>query len=209
MIYTIVGTNRAVRDKATKELSSLGSVTDYLYRERVGELESFIDAKDLFGEKVIIFCVQLGDSASTRETLAALLPRMEESSNIFIIDEPFADVHLQNKLKKTSKTLFDGREEKKKDVRVFDLCDSFAKRDKKQAWSIFMELRNTNDAEAISGALWWKFQSVWLKGREGKSIPFSLQECERIGGDLVKASILAHRGEKDLMVELERIILSI
>jgi hypothetical protein len=209
MIYSIVGTNREIREKGAKETSSLGIVTRYIYSEQVGELESHIDATSLFGDTVIIGCVQLGDVASSKEVLVSLLNKMKESANIFIIDEPFADIHLINKLTKVSAKLFNAKEEKIKDTSVFALCDSFAQRDKKQAWVDFINLREKGEGEAIQGALWWKFQMVWQGVLEGKKSPFSVEDCERIGGALVRSSILAHRGEKDLMEELERIVLSL
>lgn len=209
MIYTIVGTHPETRDKANKEIAALGQVTDYIYSEKARALEMHLDAQDMFGGTTIITCVQLGDVASSKEILVDMLPRLEASSSIFIIDEPFADIHLINKLKKVSKKLFDAKEEKVKDVSVFKLCDSFAKKDKKQAWVDFIDVRTRESAESIQGALWWKFQIVWQGVKDGKKSPFSLSDCERIGGDLVRSSILAHRGEKDLMTELEKIILSL
>ncbi len=134
---------------------------------------------------------------------------MGTSSNIFIIDEPFADAHLVTRLQKVSKKLFDAREEKLKDTSVFKLCDSFIARNKKQAWIDYMNIKKADNAEAICGALWWKFQPEWLKVKEGKRSLFTLEDCERIGGQLVRAPILAHKGERDLFVELEKIILSV
>ncbi len=209
MLYTIVGTHKERRDKANKELSTLGEVTQYIYSEKAHELEMHISAQDMFGGMLIVTCVQLGDVASSKEILVEMLPRLEASSTIFIIDEPFADVHLTNKLKKVSKKFFDAKEEKMKDTSVFKLCDSFAMRDKKQAWIDFTDVKTREPGESIQGALWWKFQTVWQGVKDGKKSPFSLADCERIGGELVRSSILAHRGEKDLMTELERIILSL
>lgn len=209
MIYSIVGTNKEIREKAHRELILLGTPSTHIYSEQVHELEALINAGSLFGGSTIVTLIQLGDTASSKETMIELLSGMEVSSNIFIIDEPFADIHLINKLTKVSKKVFNAKEEKIKDNSVFALCDAFAKRDKKQAWVDFMKLRDKGEGEAIQGALWWKFQSVWGATREGKRTAFTLSECERVGSDLIRSSILAHRGEKDLMVELERIILSL
>lgn len=209
MIYTIVGTHKETREKGNKEFAALGAVTQYVYSEQVGELESHIDATSLFGDTIVVACVQLGDTGSSKEILVSLLPKLEASNNIFIIDEPFADVHLTNKLAKVSKKLINAKEEKVKDTSVFALCDSFAKRDKRQAWVDFMHLREKGEGEAIQGALWWKFQLVWQDTKAGKRTAYTLPECERIGGDIVRASIRAHRGELDLMTELERIIVSL
>jgi hypothetical protein len=209
MIYSIVGTKKELREQAFQELFHLGEVSHFVYSENLDTLESYIDASNMFGDTVVVSCVQLTSSAAGKETVKELLPRMETSSNYFIFDEPFADVHVINLLTKFSKKVFNGKEEKIKDTSVFTLCDSFAQKDKKKAWVDFMAIREKGEGEAMAGALWWKFQLVWQSVKDGKRSPFTVGECERIGGDLVKASILAHRGEKDLMFELERIILSL
>ena len=207
MIYSIVGTHKEVREKGLRELATLGAVTQYIYSEHSSFLESHIDAASLFGEVVVISCVQLGDNAPSKEILVSLLDKMKVSKNIFIIDEPFADIHLTNKLRKVSGKLFDAKEEKIKDTSVFTLCDSFARRDKKQAWIDFMVMKEKSEGEAIIGALWWKFQLIWSGVRGGRKSNFTLSECETIGRSIIQSSILAHRGEKDLMIEIERIIL--
>ena len=209
MIYAIVGTHKERREKGNKEFSSLGVPSHHIYSEQVGALESLIDGVSLFGDVSIITCVQLGEVVSSKEEMIRLLDQMKISSNIFIIDEPFADVHLFNKLRKVSVKVIDAREEKVKDVSVFNFCDSFITRDKKQAWVDFLSLKNGGSREAIQGALWWKFQMEWSKVKEGKKSRFTEGECETFGGEIVRSSILAHRGEKDLMLELERIVLSL
>ena len=209
MIYTLVGTKKEIREKAQKEFTALGPVTQYVYTETIAPLESYIDATNLFGVPDVVMCSQLSGTASSKEELQRLLPRMQTSSTIFIIDEPFADVHVTNRLSKVSVTLFNAKEEKVKDNSVFVLCDSFAVRDKKQAWIDFMNVRDKEEGEAIQGALWWKFQQVWQAVRVGRKTAYSLDDCRRIGGDLIRSSILAHRGERSLIPELERIILSL
>lgn len=209
MIYAIFGTHTGGRQKALKELASLGTITRYLYSEHAPDLESLIDATSLFGDTGVIVCVSFGEVASSKESLVNLLERMKTSSTLFIIDEPFGDMHLYNKITKVATKVYDAREEKVKDTSVFKLCDSFVARDKKQAWIDFMNVREKSEGEAIQGALWWKFQTVWQATREGRKTPFTLLECERIGGDLVKSTIFAHRGELDLMTELERVVVSL
>ncbi len=209
MIYAIVGTHKERREKGNKEFSLFGVATHHIYSEQVGSLEALINGVSLFGEATIIFCIQLGEVASSKEELVRLLDSMKSSSNIFIIDEPFADVHLFNKLSKVSTKVIDAREEKIKDVSIFTFCDSFVARDKKQAWVDFLELKKNGSAEAIQGALWWKFQMEWSKVKEGKRSLFNKDECEKFGGEIMRSSILAHRGEKDFFLELERIVLSI
>ena len=72
-----------------------------------------------------------------------------------------------------------------------------------------MRIRDIESPEAVQGALWWKFQIIWADTRSGKPSRFTLSECEAIGGRLMKSSILAHRGEGDLKLLLEKIVLSL
>lgn len=209
MIYSIVGTDTSKREKAYEILSKEGVVSSHIYSEQITTLEPHISASNLFGEKIIVNLVQTMELASAREEVVRLLPKMQESLNIFIIDEPFADANRVSRLTKYSEKVFDAREAKKADVDVFTLGNLFAKRDKKALWVEWMRVRDLDSPEAIHGALWWKFQLLWSDVDSGRSSTFTRKECERIGSTLVRAPILAHRGEADLKVELEKIILGV
>jgi hypothetical protein len=209
MIYAIVGTDTKKRERAQEKLSGLGAATAHIYSEHIATLEALTEASSLFGEKIIANVLQVMDAASSRDELIRLLPSMQESLNIFIVDEPFADANRVKRLEKYAKEVFDAREEKTRGTDPFSLCNAFAKRDKKQAWLEWMALRDVESAEAIQGALWWKFQTIWGDVKSGKPAKFTLSECEEIGKRLLTSSIKAHRGEGDLWVELESIILSI
>ncbi len=209
MLYTIVGTGTNVRERARKELAGLGAITRRLYAEDVSDLEHLIDISSLFGDVSIIECVQLLDNATAKERVYDLLEKMSDSQTIFIIDEPFADANKTNKLAKFSKKIFDAREEKAKDFEVFTLVDHFVKRDKKNAWATWLILKEKNESEAIQGALWWKFTQVWQGVLEGKRALFTKKECEEFGGRLLRAAVLAHKGERDIDEELEKLILSL
>lgn len=209
MIYSIVGTDIKVREKAYKELDKCGNISAHIYSEQIAGLLAFVDAQSLFGEKSVVNVIQVMDVASSRDELVRLLPIMKDSQTVFIIDEPFADANRVTKLAKFSEKVYDAREVKKKDVDVFTLTNLFAKRDKKALWIEWMRVRNLDSAEALQGVLWWKFVMIWSDVKNGKPSKFSLSECEDIGGKLVRAPILAHRGEADLKEEIEEIILSV
>lgn len=209
MIYTLVGTDTKKREKALADIAILGTPVAHIYGEQVSALEPLIDAGSLFGERVVVHLVQTLEKAEARERVYDLLPSMKDSQNIFMLDEPFADANRVKKIEKFSEKLFDAREEKKEEMGPFALCNAFARRDKKSAWVEWMRLRDATEAEAVQGALWWKFQTVWSDTKSGKPTKFTLQECERLGKEIFVSSILAHRGEKDLKVELERIVLSV
>jgi hypothetical protein len=84
-------------------LRALGNVSHHIYAEHVAELEPLIYASNIFDEKIVVTCIQLGDNAATKDELKRLLPEMEVSSTVFIIDEPFADAYLVKHLEKVSK----------------------------------------------------------------------------------------------------------
>jgi hypothetical protein len=209
MIYTIVGTNKEVRAKASLELAKIGDVTAHIYSESIGTLQPLIESSSLFGDKIIVQVIQVMDLASTRDVLITLLPDMKESANVFILDEPFADANRVKRLSKYSEKTFNAIEVKEKNNDIFQLCNLVARRNKKDAWLAWMELRDKETPESIHGALWWKWTTLWSDTKSGKPSKFTIKECEDIGGKLLRASILAHRGERDLKVEMERVVLSI
>ncbi len=209
MIYVVIGTDTEKREKAYSFIKKEGVITDHVYSEQVYTLEPYISASHLFGDKIIVNCIQTMELVSSRDEITRLLPDMKESKNIFIIDELFVDQNRITRLTKFAEKVFDAREEKKKDVDVFTLCNLFAKRDKKAVWIEWMRIRDLVSKETIQGVLWWKFQLIWSDVKLGKNSLFTLEECERIGGTLLRSSIKAHRGEADLGIELEKLLLSV
>lgn len=209
MIYTLVGTDAKKRERVMAEIAKLGVPNVHLYAEQISALVPLIEAGSLFGDTVIAHLIQMLEKAETREYVYDLLSQMESSQNIFFIDEPFADANRMKKLEKFSKKLFDAREEKAREATPFALSDAFARRDKKSVWVEWMKLRDVETPEAIQGALWWRFQTVWNDVRSGRPGKYTLPECEDIGRKIMRSSIEAHRGERDLKIELETILLSI
>lgn len=210
MIYAIVGTGREKREKANDAIGKFGIPTNHIYSEQIAILPALTEATSLFGEKVIALLVQTMDKAESREVVTELLPEMKTSENIFIIDEPFADANRVKKLEKYADKLYDCREEKEEGVSPFPLCNAFARRDKKQAFIEWMNIRDTVDSmEIVHGALWWKMKTVWEDTLSGKPTKFTKEECERIGEKLAKAPMDAYRGKGNLKEKLEQIILEI
>lgn len=209
MIYAIVGTDTKKRKSALAEVAKLGLPSAHLYGEQVSMLEPLIGASSMFGDRVVVHLIQTLEKAEARERIHELLPSMRDSQNVFVLDEPFADANRAKKIEKFAAKLFDAREEKREEASPFALCNAFARRDKKSVWVEWMKLRDLIGAEAVQGALWWKFQSVWSDTLSGRQTKFSKEECEKFGRRILESSILAHRGEKDLKVELERLLLSL
>lgn len=209
MIYAIVGTEKGIRDRAYKELSCHGAVTAHLYSEQVDRLRPLIDTSSLFGDAVVVHLIQCMDLSSADVVITELLPLMKASTTIFIIDEPFADANRIKKISPHAEKVYNALLEKTSKSAIFRLCDLFASRNKKDLWLEWMKIRESESGEAIQGLLWWKFQTIWSDVRSGKKTNYTLKECEYFGRRILQSSILAHRGEADLKVELEKIILSV
>lgn len=209
MLYSIVGTEINKREKAYEELLKVGKISAHIYSEQVATLEALIQASSLFGDKIVANLIQVMDVASSRDELIRLFPDMKDSSNIFIIDEPFADANRFKRLEKYSEKIFDARGPKEKDADVFTLCNLFERRDKRGAWVEWMKVRDTDSPEAFQGALWWKMKTIWEDTLNGRPTKFTKDECEIFASKILRSSIEAHRGEGDLGMKLEEIILSI
>jgi hypothetical protein len=72
-----------------------------------------------------------------------------------------------------------------------------------------MNIRDKETGEALQGILWWKWKTIWGDVLSGKRAMYTKEECEMIGSKLMRAPLRAHRGEGDLKVYLEEILLSI
>lgn len=209
MIYSIVGTEIKKREQASKAVLKYGTVSVHIYSERIALLKPLVEAQSLFGGTIVAMLEQTMEVASSREIVVDLLPDMKDSPNVFIIDEPFADANRVKKLEKYSEKVFDCREPKEEGVSPFPLCKAFARRDKKTAWAEWMKIKDIQSGEAIHGALWWQMKTVWEDTLSGHPTKFTKDECKDISKRILRASLDAHRGKKDLKVELESIILSV
>ena len=72
MIYTIIGTDIQVRDRAKETFLKLGNATSHIYSEQISTLEPLILATNLFGEPVIAYIIQVMDVASSKDELVRL-----------------------------------------------------------------------------------------------------------------------------------------
>jgi hypothetical protein len=209
MLYVLVGTDQTKRKEAYEKLAHLGRVTNHIYSEHVSLVEPLIDATSLFGDRIVVLMIQTLENAAQREIVTELLPKLQKSSNIFIIDEPLADANRVKSLQKHAQELYDARPPKRKDVDLFTICSLLERRDKKEVWLEWRKISPLETGEALQGILWWKWKTVWENTLLGRPSKYTKEECEFFGGKLLRAPIRAHRGEGDLKLILEEIILSI
>ncbi len=210
MIYSIVGTEKNGREKAYKTLLKDKVVTDVIYNENYLQAEKYIDSVDLFGGEQIINLVGFMEKQESRDALIELFPKLKDSKNFFIIDEPFADANKIKRLEKYSEKVFDCREDKEGEASPFPMCNAFAKRDKKAVFVEWIKIKDISEPlEMIHGALWWKMRTIWEDTLNGKKTGFTLEECENFGEEIMKASMDAHRGEVGLKEKLEEVLIGV
>lgn len=242
MFFIIYGTNFKKRKLAKDKIGSLLRNSKInpdsllspvkISKDNYLLLDSYIEAASLFGERMKIEIEDLLTKEETREFIYKNLSKMVESENIFILDEPFA---LPASFQKISRDLeklgyvdnaFDVSEEKiDKDIEPFYLCELIEKRDKKKAWQewqkIYLEWGD-DEAQALHGAIWWKWKMIWSAYLDGdiknyfklyrlsdRKINYSGEEIERFGSELALMAMKANTGEVDLMRSVEKFILSI
>lgn len=213
MIFSIIGTDLKKRNKAFAEALKGKDISSHIYSHTVYMIEPLIEAQDIFGGEVIVVMEQTmdkarGDEESNKEIVKKLLPKIAESKNIFIIDEPFADMFLVKNLEKYSEQVFDCREEKIKERNAFALCDALERRDRRSAFVEWMKIKDLA-AEMTHGAIWWKVRTMWEAGLSGARLNYSLEEIELMSKKLIDMSHEAHRGKGDLRREVERLVLGI
>jgi len=116
---------------------------------------------------------------------------------------------------------------KKERINAFNFAEQFAGKNKVGAWNEFLKLRDAElVGEEIHGVLWWQMKSVYLakfaKTAEDAGLaPYSFQKALRLSkawevnelnkmlDKLVVSYHEAHRGNLDLMVDIEKMALQL
>lgn len=132
---------------------------------------------------------------------------LKESKTIFVfLEEKLLAVDM-NKLKKyASIENFSTKEVKEKPkFNVFNIAESFAKRDKIGTWILYKEALSLGSSpEEISGIIFWKIKTMVINGSKF----FTKDELKMCSSELVSLYHLAHLGKLDFIIGLEQFILS-
>ena len=207
MIYIISGNDTVKINSYIKKICN-GNLpiqipqTD-LNREKFFE---YTESVNLFGEYPIIiienFLKDFGKDFSAKE-----LEVLKESKTIFIFKE---EKLLATGAKRYAKfgeiKDFSIKEVKSTPkINVFNIADSFARRDKINTWILYREaILAGASPEEISGIIFWKIKMMLLSGMK----TFSQDELKKMSSSLVELYHLSHRGEVDFVIGLEQFILS-
>lgn len=229
MLYIIFGTDIKKRveakEKIEKDLLSKKIILkDLLLVSKINkdnyfELENYFEKKSLFGERLLVNVDDILSKEESREYFYSNFKSFIDSENIFILDEPFAVTAVFQKLvrdftkEEIKENLFDAKEIKeKKDTKPFYLCTLIEKRNKKLAWLEFQKIYlqwGDTEAQALHGAMWWKWKNIWSLSINNKKTNFTKEEIETFGYELSLMAMKANNGEVNLMKDIEKFILSL
>lgn len=193
-------------------------------------IAQLVAGQGLFESKYIVFYDNIFETKEFKEEIIEALPEIKSSENIFIFLEKALDKKTLSKIEKYAEKAQEfsgsGRGEeaakKKKEYNPFAVSDALLSKDKKKLWMLLMEAKKKGNApEEMHGIIWWQMKvlklasvskdaktadlSPFVFGKAKNAIQyFSEKEINTILFDLVSMYHDAHRGEKDLWVEMER-----
>jgi DNA polymerase III delta subunit len=198
-------------------------VTSQNYEEN--PLAFLVAGQGLFASKYIVFYDNIFECKEIKEEILGALAEIKASENIFIFLEKELDKKSLEKITKHAEKVqeyAEGEKTKKKEYNPFAISDALLSKDKKRLWMLLMEAKKKgNAAEEIHGIIWWQVKALRLASvskdaKEAELSPFVFSKAKAASGgfsesetinmmsDLVSMYHDAHRGEKDLWVEMER-----
>jgi len=237
MIYLIQGSDEIkTRHKYDAVIESLlerkkDSVAWKIDSENFDEekFRELIVAQDLFVNKYVVGCDHLIGNKKSVEFILGNLEEIKNSENIFIILEDALEAKILTQVKKhTEKDLsFDKKIGEERKFNVFALTDALGERNRKKLWVLYQEaLRADVPAEDVFWRLQWMVKhllffkkakdpaSSELKGYARSKIQnyaknFSVEDLEKISGELVALFHSARRGEGEMEIGMERFVFGI
>ncbi len=236
MLYLIHGTDTlTTRQKFDGLIASLlAKKTDssffLLDRDRfaIEKLRELAVSQDLFVNKYVVGLTRLFQDKKNAAPLLETLPILKQSDNIFILLEEILDEALLKdiRLLVEKELLFNAKvSTAPSSFNIFSLTDALGERNRKQSWLLFTQaLRADFAAEEI----FWKFS--WLvhhllflkktknpdqselKGFAKKKMlgflkNYSVADLEQFSTALVDLFHQSRRGEADIEIGLEKLIL--
>lgn len=202
MIEVIVGKNDVRtkrRTRAPEELRWEGVSMD--------EIATLASTPSLLGD-THIFLLEGALSGDKSEDFLDIIEGLQRSPHTFIFQEEKLLKKPTDFLKKKGIEVEVLPETKKEEsFNVFALANTFALRDRKKFWLLYVgALRAGIAPEAIAGMLHWKVRDMLAKNTPGK---FTVAELKKISQEIVGLYHDSHRGAGPLELLLERFVLRV
>ena len=193
-------------------------------------IEENLGGQGLFSSKYIILLNQLFEEEEIGEKLVEFLPALQESDNIFIVNEGKVKAELKKAFQKQAeKVVVSEKTETKKnfgqEFNIFSLGDAIGAKDRFKAWSIYREaIQKGLEPENIVGTIFWQLKSIALASKaksasEAGLNPFvyskskkyaanySAQELNNLLKEVVVLYHDGHRGLVDMELGAEKMML--
>ena len=211
---------------------SLYKVTDENWNDNI--LDELISTQGLFLTKYIVTLDKLLENKEIAPIVLKNLKEFKDSDHAWImIEESVTSVNLK-KIEKSAYKIFDFDDKdgvvsniKKQRPTSFAFADSFASKNKSGAWLELQSLIKADLAgEEIHGVLWWQMKAVYLakickNSKDTGLSPYvyqkalksasswSLNELSSVMSTLVDVYHEAHRGNTELLLAIEKQVLSL
>lgn len=191
MLFTFYGTDIAhVRTAALKKLAELRgesgeAVTLPSDESSLSMLKDALGATSLFGGGGIYLLDTPSESEVFFESVLALMPEMNASSNTFVLIEGSLKAGEIKKVEKDSTKAEKHDAGPKKEFNVFGMSDALASRDKKTLWILLQDAwRDGRTTEELIGTLFWQMKVLRLaevakSAEEAGQKPFVFDKAKR------------------------------
>ncbi len=194
----------------------------------IDEFKYLLEAQGLFEKNYIVFLDRVLKDEEFLEVIKESIPRMKESTHIFILLEEKIQTSILKNFEKKAEKLKNFKEESKKakEFKIFSLADALGERNKKNLWVLYQRAkREKTPPEEIYGVLFWQIKTILLsKGarsaeeaglapypfKKAKSFSknFSSEELKEISSRLVENYHLGFSNSGNIETELEKFILN-
>lgn len=206
MIYILLGNDIKKKStyliKISEDSSSIFISGVDIKRETIMEYGEVVN---LFGNSPTIIVEDLLKSEVKLSSEDWKILKESKTTFVFLEDKLLASD--LNKLKKYANIEdFSTKEVKEKPkFNVFNIAESFARRDKIGTWILYKEALSLGSSpEEISGIIFWKIKTMVMSGNKF----FTKDELKICSSNLVSLYHLAHLGKRDFVIGLEQFILS-
>ncbi len=230
MIYLVLGNNREAQKAYIKGLEkSVGGDFIYFDKDAFGKdhFESLVFGNSIFGGETHIVLDEVCETKELQEYLTGLVHEIKESGSLVVILQKDAPEDFREALLPfLTETVEYKTAGEKPD---FSLWAAYYARDKKASWVAYSSQVETEPVEKIHGGILSQTKNMYKVKTAGdgptyKTLGFSTEksmasasaaakkftkeELSNMYYSLVEMPLLAHNGETDFRLELEKFILT-